>query len=492
MKSLHKNILIAVTALLVGALLMYLVGVGGNSVSYHALEIWGDVESVSSIGVQNDYNIEQVEYDGVALNGISLEELINDASPLVEDYDVLFFTTDGLYSRISGDDLSGCYIVSPINGKNGWEAINTTHPISSNMKWITRIAVVSNELACDNDFSIITQDQLICSLSPGNLLCGEYRMDVVKGGESSQVVDGKSKTASQYNVYKTVDLEQYIDGNASLPSRVLVLGEDGGHAYDDGLGDIRIDKNSITYVFSDGETLMKNARGILLDPPQNSITDATKDAIAALGDHKRAMIIVLDGVSYNQYVQACDDGQFSFIKQLDADKASSVFTPVTNAGLSAILTGVGPDENGVWYRQSELLSDDVFKKATDIGKTSVYVEGDKTIVNTSITPSLNTDLNGDGTNDDEVFEDIMDKVTADESDLYVVHFHGVDDAKHAGDVEGTNEALIRQDGYVKQLVESFDGQVIIVADHGMHMDGDVYIHGRVLPLDLIVPYIIVD
>jgi 2,3-bisphosphoglycerate-independent phosphoglycerate mutase len=143
----------------------------------------------------------------------------------------------------------------------------------------------------------------------------------------------------------------------------------------------------------------------------------------------------------------------------------------------------------VWYRQKDLKSQDVFEAAAALGKKSSYVEGDKLIVKTGVTPALNSDRNGDGNTDDEIFARIRDEMAKGAADLYVVHFHAIDDAGHAGD-EAKQAARIKEaDAYVRALAEGFDGRVIVTADHGMHREDAVMGHGKFLPRDMIVPHI---
>ena len=75
--------------------------------------------------------------------------------------------------------------------------------------------------------------------------------------------------------------------------------------------------------------------------------------------------------------------------------------------------------------------------------------------------------------------------------MLLVHFHSIDDAGHSyGDISPKTLGQIKiVDGYVRELVEDWSGKVIIVADHGMHAEGDAGGHGQFRYEDLIVPYI---
>ena len=475
-------IIAGIAVLLIAAVLL----LPGNDAQYvRPLQVVGDVARALTV-TGDGYTTERFTYKGNGYTGIPLEDIVEKAGPLAADSDVLFLTEDELMAEISAGDLAGCYIVGP-RGQSGWEAVNTRHPVSSNMKRITSIAVVSGALETDNSLNIISDSQLLYSLTPGNLIKSGYSVGVKAGGTSSMEEGGKTLTATQYKVYKYVSLTSYAAGE---PVRsVLVAGEEGGYATDKAPGIVKIEQNSLTYVFSDGKTELKHARGILINPPEKSVTGVKNEALAALKRGEKALIVILDGFGYEQFEEAKASGLIQYLGAHTAQEASTVFIPVTNAGVAAILTGEGPDKNGVWYRQKDLKSEDVFEAAAALGKKSVYVEGDKLIVKTGVTPVLNADRNGDGNTDDEIFARIRDEMKKDAADLYVVHFHAIDDAGHAGEKAKQAARIKEADAYVRALAEGFDGRVIVTADHGMHSEGAAMGHGAFLPRDMIVPYI---
>jgi hypothetical protein len=461
---------------------------GNGAETVRPLEVVGDVARALSV-TGEEYEKERFSYKGNEYAGIPLGAVIEEAEPLCGDSDVLFITEDALMAEISANDLAGCYLIT---GPDGWEAVNTRHPVSSNMRRITSVAVASGALVTDNSLNVISDAQLLHVLTPGDLMKSGYSVGVKAGGTSSMDEGGRTLTATQYNVYKYVSLAQLADADAGPVNGVLVAGEDGGYAYDEAAGTVRIEKNSLTYVFSDGKTEMKRARGILINPPEKSVTGVKREALGALERGEKALVVILDGFGYDQFKEAKAEGLIPYLGARAAEKASTVFMPVTNAGVAAILTGEGPDKNGVWFRQKDLKAQDVFEAAAALGKKSVYVEGNKLIVKTGVAPVLNSDRNGDGNTDDEIFARIKSEMARDAADLYVVHFHAIDDAGHAGDDAKQAEMIKEADAYVRALADGFGGRVIVTADHGMHKDGAAMDHGAFLPRDMIVPYISFD
>jgi predicted AlkP superfamily pyrophosphatase or phosphodiesterase len=174
--------------------------------------------------------------------------------------------------------------------------------------------------------------------------------------------------------------------------------------------------------------------------------------------------------------------------------AFSVYTPVTNAGMAAILTGRPPSENGVHTRKEmDILTPSIFGYAEQSGKSSVMIEGNIKVLNLEIEPVLNIDRNSSGSTDDEIRDKALEMMEQ-SYNLMVVHFHGIDDSGHScGDLSPeTMERVKATDGYVEQLVSRWNGRVIITADHGMHSTSGGGSHGEFRYEDMVVPYIICE
>lgn len=284
----------------------------------------------------------------------------------------------------------------------------------------------------------------------------------------------------------TFKLEDIVD----IPfQRALVMGEMGEVDYiEDGY--FKRDKDSLYYIGKDKE--IENIVGVVIDPPETSIKDAYYDMERYLEDDK-VLFILLDGFGYHQYEYARENGFLSFLEEFEARKVLSVYKPVTNAGLAAIITGKSPEENGVYSRkQRELNVDSIFKVAKDLNKNIAYIEGNIGILDTEVEPILNLDKNKDGYTDDEVYMSTL-KAIEEGKDFVFTHFHGIDDAGHTFGplaVE-TMERIKLIDSYIQNILSHWDGITIITADHGMHSIDEAGDHGDFRHEDLIVPYIII-
>lgn len=290
---------------------------------------------------------------------------------------------------------------------------------------------------------------------------------------------------------KKFKLEDIIDERIE---KALAMGGLGEVEYLEEGGYFEINANSIDYMDEEGKIRIEDVKGVMINPPTGSITDSYYHMSHYLQEGD-VLFILLDGFGYHQYKYAIENGYLPFLgKQPEAIKALSVYKPVTNAGLAAMITGKYPIENGVYSRkQRELQVDSIFKLAGDLGIKAIYIEGDIAILKTEVEPVLNLDNNGDGFTDDEVFETTL-KAIKEGHNLVFTHFHGIDDSGHTyGDLSlETMEFIKRVDGYVKELVSNWNGKVIITADHGMHSTEDGGDHGEFRYEDMVVPYLILD
>ncbi|MBA1334486.1 MAG: hypothetical protein HPY66_2335 [Firmicutes bacterium] len=357
---------------------------------------------------------------------------------------------------------------------------------------IKEIVVVSGAASPDNGMGIISPTENIGYMTAGRLYAGIRLNFPVFEGKSSVENDGKTYGVSIYTQRRMVDLKTVIE---EKHGNLLIMGRNGEYRRVKNDGYLEIGDNTIDYVCPDLKNRVADLAGIMVDPPVGSIMDAYYDTLHFLENDKNVMLIILDGFGYHQYLYAVEAGHANFLASLPpANMATSVYRPVTNAGLAAMYTGKPPEENGVNSRkQKDIKTPTVFNDALVMNKKCAMVEGDIKILNTSLEPRLNVDKNSNGITDDEILETALEYVNGDYN-LLVVHFHGIDDSGHSyGDIHpSTMEAVSRTDGYVKELVSRWKGKVVITADHGMHSTPEAGDHGSFCFEDLIVPYIITD
>ena len=135
--------------------------------------------------------------------------------------------------------------------------------------------------------------------------------------------------------------------------------------------------------------------------------------------------------------------------------------------------------------------DSIFKYVIDNNKSSILLEGDIKILNTEIEPKLHIDLNKDGDIDDDIYESALIAAKGN-YDLIFVHFHGIDDRGHnfGPYSDEVMDYIQTIDEYLQNLSEVWDGNIILVPDHGMYETTEGGGHGIVYQSDMVVPYFI--
>ncbi len=465
---------------------------GTNSGYIPPLYINGDVgESITLRSLEDDFNIVDIETKDGNVKGVKFKDILNKVNPLSDKSDIFLVGIDGMMAKIEGTNLEDSFI--SFSEVNGWESIHYNHPPSSNVKHLKEIIIVSSdEERLDIGMNIISSEKNILNITPGELYAKSATVMPYFEGESSVEKEGVHYNTTVYTQRRIFKLEDMVE--ESLQNALVM----------NALGDIKpievgsyfeANSNTIDYVSANGKERLEDVKGVVLDPPEGSIQDSYYDISTYLEEGEDVLFIVLDGFGYHQYNYAIENNHMPFLtNQPQVTKALSVYRPVTNAGLAAIITGKSPGENGVYSRdQRQLQVDSIFKYAQDLGKQAIYIEGNIGILDTEIQPVLNIDDDGNGYTDDEVQQSTLNALGKGYN-LVFTHFHGIDDSGHSnGDLASqTMDVLSYIDTYIEELASNWHGKVIITADHGMHSTEDAGDHGQFRYENMIVPYIVME
>lgn len=455
------------------------------------LKVIGDVGNSFSFFGLEEFKTHKIKNNDTKLKAVALKDIIQKSEQSVDSYEILIIGNDGLMAQIDNDKIEESYISYSI--KNGWEAVNLNHPPSCNVKRIKEIVVVSKENDWDYGFNIFKEDENLINVTPGQMYKKAITIYPYFEGESSVEKDGKEYKTSIYTQRKIFKLEDIL-GNHQYEN-VLVMGEKGESSYFDDEGYFELKDNYINYIFSDGKKQIEKVQGALINPPIGSVKDTYYETLDSLKNDEKVMVLFLDGFGYHQYEYAIEHDYAPYISKLEkAQKVTTVFKPVTNAGFAAMITGKTSFENGIYSRkQRQPKVPTIFDAAKKLNKKTLFVEADIQILDTEIEPLLNLDNNSNGIIDDEVFECAFNKLE-DDYDFAFIHFHGIDDSGHKnGDLsEKTMKTIKRTDEYVRKLCEKWTGKIIITADHGMHSKDKGGYHGIYRYEDMIIPYISIE
>lgn len=442
--------------------------------------VQGDVKTAYLFTGKEDFEYYDITDDGNKYSAVSLAQIIEKSQPVTEDYTLLLIGRDGLTSEIDGKDLSGCHIT--YTDDLGWQHITEFHPISSRVKLLDKIVVVAKETELVGaSFAGNTKSS---SYTAGSIYKSYFGSELQKSGTSE--INGRYVSVYTKNI--TAELSQLMD----FDKTVAIFTKEGKTIFDRPSENSKVvfEASSISYIKSTDEKV-ENIAGILADPPLLSITEAYNDALAALEAGNRVMVVEIDGWGRSIADYARENGGSTFLNGIEQQTLLSVYPFVSTAGLAAIITGKTGDENGIISREhKELMVEDIFSKAEKLGKKSSYIEGSLGLIKTSLSPTLSVDKKGQ--KDVGVFENTKAAI-ASQSDFIYTHFHSVDDVAttYGPHTTETLDQLNVVDKMVEELVKSFDGTVIITADHGLHTTNDGGYHGIVSKHDSLVPYIII-
>lgn len=237
---------------------------------------------------------------------------------------------------------------------------------------------------------------------------------------------------------------------------------------------------------------IKNPIGLIENPPDKSINDIKKMVLKSLDNKNKILIIYIDGLGYDLYEKAINLGKIPYIASLNKGvKALTVYPPITDVAFASMVTGETPKYTGIHSREKKPMGvDTIFDEAAKRGVKSKVIEGNIKILTCDVKTVLNIDENKDGFIDDEIYKCALKEIQ-NPPHILLVHFHSYDDMGHS---YGPNsEKALNQlnvlDGYIKDIVANYKGDIIITSDHGMHNDGDGGSHGIFCVEDLFIPII---
>ncbi|SHJ21827.1 Type I phosphodiesterase / nucleotide pyrophosphatase [Dethiosulfatibacter aminovorans DSM 17477] len=450
-----------------------------------SLIVTGDVdyEYILQYSEESELDWQTLEKDDNEYRSIKLNEIFNLYGYKESDFSVLIVAGDGMKVKI---DTS--YGKVNVYDNKGWNIYAPDFPPTVNLKDIVEIVLIKNDYDLSESVNIISAKENLASFTPGNM----HLMNL----QLYNFFDGESVKNDEFSMkaYKEKYLLPVEEAAGEEFRSSIVMSRSGEYYFTADKGYLQLQGNIINYTEPENRKTIFDIVGVVINPPAGSVMDSYYDTKHYLDKDEDVLHIFIDGFSSSQYEYAKENGYIPYIAGLGhMETALTIFKPVTNSGYAAMITGQPPAVNGILNRDyREVKVDTIFDYVSALGKTSAIIEGNANIITTHGNPILNTDVNGNGFTDDEVFESALENIYG--SDYAFVHFHGVDDSGHDnGDIsEETMDKISEVDGYVKKLVENWSGKVIITADHGMHSTDDGGCHGEFRYEDMVIPYILAE
>jgi len=454
---------------------------GGSDSDF--MTVVGDVANVAVVRDYTGLTAQNVVLDDRTVQAVPAADVLALAEPR-NPVSITLVGDDRHTARIAAGNLTDSYFVK--TAANGWEFVSRVFPINTAIKRIKTVIVAGDGTY---GISVITPDRNLQRLSPGQLLGDSHEVVFYEEGYSSKTVDGQEYAGvviTQHTGLRVSDLS-----GLATADEIIAVGLDGGLT-EVGTDDFLEARGNQIYLNRFDHSTPRALAGLAADPPHRRVTDVYSDALDLIEQGKAVMVIYIDGLGYEQFVRARQNGEIPNLAQGSAERAMTVYMPVTNCGFAAMLTGAYPDVNGVHSRQDrEMLVPTILDVLSERQKRAVLIEGNINILKVNGEVVLNTDKNGNGINDDDIFASAVAHLEQG-YDYLLVHFHGVDDAGHTygPEAEETRQHLRLVDGYVGQLRAQWSGKVIVVSDHGMHRTDSGGSHGEFRYEDMFFPYIV--
>jgi hypothetical protein len=430
------------------------------------LKVTGDVANVLTIQDPDSLGrLEKITSQGTRYRAAKLADIIAKAGPPADAGQIHLVGLDGFAPAIKAADINDCYIA--FTSKNGWEAVNPNHPNSSNTKFLTEIVVVAEGGGNGSAFNVINRETDLAQITPGQLLTRPLTLYPYAEGKAVAHKDGKDYEAQVFTrrrVFKISELTPLVEGDL-----LLVTGEKGEHLLADDSGYFEVKDNYINYLQPDTRTKLERVKGVIVQPPAASITDAYYDGRRYLESGDQVLLVVLDGLTYRQYGHAVANGYAPFLNNAGkAAQACGVYPSESNVALAALLTGKAPEENGVvTAREHTLKEPSIFAEASRLNKKAVFLDVAPVRLNTETEPVILNDENAGGSADDELFAAVLDAMEQG-YDLLVLRFHGIEDARerYGPLAPETMQAISVTDEYLSEIVSRWPGKVIVTGAQG--------------------------
>ena len=454
-----------------------------NPIFYNQLIITGDVETELNLNMFTDtIPLKEFKQENGTFLSFNLTSLLSFYEYNVDDYEVLFISNDGMKNKVAeGFDLINIYL-----SETGWNVYAPDFPPTIALKNLKSVVFVKNNPDLSDSINIITSSENRFSLTPGKMHLMNLEIYNYFDGSSTK----NTNSMEAYKVREVLPLNKLIPMGTST----VVMTRDGGYYPMESDGYLELQGNRLNYLNPNKRLVIFDIVGIIEQPSNKSIMDAYHDALQFINMNEKVMVIYIDGFSFGQYNYAVENNLIPFMSHLEkVEMALSVFRPVTNSGMAAMLTGQPPNVNGIADRSKrDPKVETIFDYLNSNGKSSMLIEGNASILNLNTNTILNPDQNNNGYTDDEIYYSAVEHINS--VDYFMVHFHGLDDSGHSygSFAYETMNKLLEIDGYVESLVSLWDGMVIITSDHGMHNTDTGGYHGVFRYEDMIVPYIITE
>ncbi len=435
----------------------------------------GEIESKNILTIKGDVN-SALELASLPGETKEILPILEKAEPRDPKY-MMLIGSDGEAAQIPFAHV-GQSLLTIYEGK--WEFRSDHLPRSSRIKDLVEIIIVGETAP----LGLITPADNLLQVTPGEFWAGNRNIYNLYRGESSQIVGPQEYHTSRHLFIEGLDPEDYLPWGSDEWLGVNRLGEE--VFLTPGTAFIALEDNSFKLLNERGQVLLDDLVGIMANPPAVSITDVAPLAKNLITEGKSVLLILVDGLGWEQYQYARQEGLTPFLNSLEpAQKARAAYPPITNVNLAALLTGELPLTSGIHVRRDrEPQTPTILGWAQEKALNVEYLAG-------RINPLLTEILPRTHAHGDEGIIKSAREVVTEELDLLLIHFKELDLQGHEyGPFHSkTMNTLTIIDGYLEELWQEWPGDMLVISDHGMRPTPDGGNHGWFFYQDMIIPFI---
>lgn len=435
--------------------------------------IIGDVAENVEIKDYSDLEQFKIEISDETVTAVKLKDILNNIEIKGSDIEILVESYDGVSALLKYDEIEDTYLY--IDEDRHWCVYGQDLPIQSRIKYLENIVVVTNELEHQQKCFRIINGFEDYEFSYGQLYLEDGVLSTVFEGDATL----NDKTIGVYKKRKLIPLKNYYQSADTC----IGYFADGLQIEIDPKGYLLHRGNSVDYINPDKKTPINDIIGVWFDYHEKGV-EYVGNYVKNNPDEK-VMVIEIDGYGYTAHEKFKPE----FLSSLNIEPMRTVMPSISNVALASIITGELPNITGIKTRPDrELTIDDMFSTRDN----AVIVEGNTILITMSKEQTLSLDTNNSGSNDDEVYDNSISALNSN-PDLIYIHFHGFDDVAHIYGPysQQANDKILELDGYIKSLVENFNGTVMVVSDHGQHekeYEGKKGNHGEFIYEDMVIPF----
>ena len=420
------------------------------------LSVVGDVETVLNVSnLEEIGQIKKIRSESGFCKGASIKELLLKSGPQGMDK-IYIVANDGFTAALDADSLEESYIA--FSAKNGWELINTKHPISSNVKMIHEIIVVAKDSPSLNSFTIVSKAETL-DTTVGSLYTQAFTSYPYFEGQASLEHGGKSYNSEIYTRRRVFKIGDLLPSDEDV--QIILFGENGKSLLADVDGYYQLVGNRIDYIHPEEREKLEGVRLAVVDPPARNIADIYYDSGHYLEKGEDVLILLVEGLNYSRCEDAIKKGRALYLSENAKILPALGHYPFdTKIWLNSMFTGSALTESFEENESNGPKPETLFDICKASGKKAVVLG-----INDDILDDMdeNITIKDFADNDNKIYKKLLDRISEGYGLIIAVFNHLEENNRMAADSSYNHaDSIERLDEYICGLVSEWQGKIMIM------------------------------